>query len=81
MIDLVLNGVLAVTGLTALTLVVMKNRWGNVVGLISQPFWFIVAWRTKSFGICILSIAYTIVWIVGIYMWFLKRREDAKIYL
>jgi hypothetical protein len=42
------------------------QRWGFVVGLASQPLWFIVTWRARQFGILLVALFYTGAWIQGI---------------
>lgn len=42
------------------------QRWGFVVGLASQPFWFAAAWRAEQYGIGICAIFYTGAWVQGI---------------
>ena len=43
------------------------SKWGNVLGLIGQPFWFYAAITTQQWGILILTCFYTYSWIQGIY--------------
>lgn len=42
------------------------QRWGFVVGLMSQPLWFAVTWRARQYGILIVAIFYTGAWVQGI---------------
>ena len=42
------------------------QRWGFVLGLISQPCWIHFSFRTKSWGVFLLSLIYTGSWINGI---------------
>lgn len=42
------------------------QRWGFVLGLISQPCWLHFSFRTKSWGVFWLSLIYTASWINGI---------------
>lgn len=79
MLDLISQIGLAVFGLTAIILVAKKNKWGFVVGLISQPFFLITSYINKQWGLFILSIAYTFVWIFGIYEWFFKSKKNQKV--
>ncbi|MCK5600499.1 hypothetical protein KAR91_01450 [Candidatus Pacearchaeota archaeon] len=43
------------------------QKWGYVVGLISQPFWLYATYRDEQWGIFYLSIFYTYSWSAGIY--------------
>lgn len=65
-------------GVTAIVLVAMKNKWGFVFGLVSQPFWFITSITNKQWGVFVASICYTISWMYGIYTWFLKDSVSKK---
>lgn len=42
-------------------------RWGYVVGLVSQPLWFIETWRRRQWGMFALSIFYAGAWAQGIH--------------
>lgn len=43
------------------------SRWGFVVGLATQPFWFYTSFRHRQWGIFIASIFYAFGWAVGVY--------------
>ncbi len=40
--------------------------WGFIVGLASQPLWFIATWRARQWGMFALAIFYTGAWTQGI---------------
>ena len=42
------------------------QKWGYVVGLLSQPFWLLSSYKSRQTGIFCLSIFYTYAWIAGI---------------
>jgi len=65
----------AIFGVSAIILVSKKNKWGFVLGLLSQPFWYITSFINKQWGIFFLSIVYTGSWILGIYEWFFKEKK------
>ena len=69
-LDILANIGMAVFGLLAITLISFKNPWGFVAGLFSQPFFFTCSILDRQWGLFIVNIAYTISWIIGIYMWF-----------
>lgn len=62
-------------GAGAIILIAKKNKWGFVVGLISQPFWFVTAIANEQMGVFIVSIIYTVSWIFGIFEWFWKKPD------
>lgn len=66
---------LLLTGGAAGILVANKNKWGQILGLLSQPFWFYSNYTTQQYGALVLVIFYTFVWMWGIYIWFYKKRD------
>jgi len=50
------------------------KKWGYVVGLTSQPFWFYATIKGEQWGIFVLSIWYTYAWCQGIYNYWWKER-------
>jgi nicotinamide riboside transporter PnuC len=74
MLDFIAQIGITVFGIIAILLVAKKNKWGFVVGLASQPFWFITSYLNEQWGVFLLSIAYAGVWIYGIYEWFYKKK-------
>ena len=62
--------------LVATNMLTRKNKWGNVVGLIGQPFWLFTTFRKEQWGIFLLSILYTLNYIYGICKWFGKEKQE-----
>lgn len=60
---------------TAIILVAKKNKWGFVLGLASQPFWFVTSLINQQWGVFIVSIIFTGSWMLGIYEWFFKKEK------
>ncbi len=67
---------LAIFGISAIILIAKKNKWGFVLGLLSQPFWILTSIINKQWGVFILSVIYVGSWIFGIYNWFFKDKKD-----
>jgi nicotinamide riboside transporter PnuC len=67
-----------ILGVAAITLVAHKSKWGFVVGLCSQPFFFISSYLNGQWGLFILSFFYTGSWLYGIYMWFYRHEKPKK---
>lgn len=65
-------------GVAALFLVARKNKWGFVLGLAAQPFWYYTAYYHKQWGLMALNIVYTGTWAYGIYEWFYKDAKATK---
>jgi len=43
------------------------SKWGFVIGLATQPFWFYTSFRHRQWGIFIASIFYAFGWAIGVY--------------
>ena len=60
---------LAFFGLTAMWLATGRHesgrRWAPVVGLMGQPFWLWFAYGAQAWGLLVLSLAYTAVYVRG----------------
>lgn len=61
--------VIALTGVPAVFLsqskLLERQRWACVVGLLGQPFWFIVTVRAEQWGMVALCVVYTCAWARG----------------
>lgn len=52
------------------------RKYGFIMGLLGQPFWFYTAIHTEQWGIFLIAVIYTITWIRGIYNnWFKNRTK------
>jgi len=51
------------------------RRWGFVVGLMGQPFWFWSSWQHEQWGIFAVSVWYTYAWLQGIWNFWIKPAE------
>lgn len=78
MLDLISQIGISIFGILAVILVAKKNKWGFVLGLVSQPFYFITTIINKQWGMFFLSIIYTFTWAFGIYEWFFKNNSRKK---
>lgn len=74
--DLISQVCIFIFGVGSIILVARKNKYGFVLGLISQPFWYITAFEHQQWGVFLLNFAYTFSWAYGAYIWFLK--DEAK---
>ncbi len=64
---------ITIFGVSAIILVARKNKWGFVLGLVSQPFWLITSYLNRQWGVFLLSAVYVFSWAYGIYEWFYKK--------
>jgi hypothetical protein len=53
-----------------------RKKYACIFGLISQPFWFYSAIETNQWGIFLLSIIYTVVWLIGFKNYWMKGGGD-----
>ena len=76
MLEIIVQVAIAVLSATAIWLVGRLEkwkRWGYIVGLFSQPFWFYSTITTEQWGIFVLAIWYTYCWTQGIYNYWIKK--------
>jgi nicotinamide riboside transporter PnuC len=76
--DLVAQIGILIFGVSSILLVAKKNKWGFVIGLISQPFFLLTALINQQWGLFGASIAYTFSWLVGIYEWFFRNNKKRR---
>jgi hypothetical protein len=48
------------------------NKWGYILGMCGQPFWFYTQIQSENWGIVALSCMYTYSWGQGIWNYWLK---------
>lgn len=64
---------IAALGLSSvyMSLLMPEGSWARklapVVGISGQPLWFYVTWSAKQWGMLVLSLAYTLVYVAAIY--------------
>lgn len=63
---------IAIFGLTSLWFAMGNNpllrKWAPIIGLCGQPFWALFAWQSKGWGLALLVVAYTLVYIRGVWV-------------
>lgn len=79
MLDEIAQVGIVVLGTVSILLVAKKNKWGFVVGLLSQPFWLYTAYIHNQWGSFLVSIIYTFSWAYGIHEWFYKKGRSRHI--
>ena len=52
---------------SASLLVSRRNKWGWILGLAGQPFWFITSVSHRQPGVFVVNIICTITWAYGVY--------------
>jgi len=62
-------------GVSSIVLIAKRNKWGFMLGLLAQPFWYITSYLNHQWGIFFVSFAYTASWLLGIYEWFYKNKN------
>ncbi len=75
MLDTISQVAIFLFGTSSILLISKKNKWGFVLGLLAQPFWFITAYSNQQWGIFFTNIIYTITWSIGTYEWWVKDKK------
>ena len=73
-LDFIAQVGITIFGVAAILLVAKKNKWGFVMGLISQPFWLATSYLNKQWGVFFLSAVYAFMWAYGLYNWSKKEK-------
>jgi nicotinamide riboside transporter PnuC len=79
LIDVVSQIGITLFGATAIIMVARKNRWGFVIGLAAQPFWFATAIINKQWGVVALNFVYVGTWSYGVYEWFFRKPKESAL--
>lgn len=77
-LDTVSQIAIALFGLSSIFLIAKKNKWGFVLALIAQPFWFITTYIHEQWGIFALSFVYSGTWLYGFYQWFFTDNKKVE---
>jgi len=76
LLDILSQVLIFIIGLsTILLLSCFKNKWGNVIGLLHQPFWYFTTLYHQQWGLFLMSLVYTVIFAVGIRQWFFVKIE------
>lgn len=74
--DFFIQTMIVILSSSAIILVSLKNRWGFILGLASQPFWLVSTINDKQYGMVLVTVIYTFSWSFGIYkMWIIPYLE------
>jgi hypothetical protein len=60
---------------SAVVLVARKNKWGFILGVLAQPFWFLTSYINGQWGVFLVSVVMTISWSYGVYNWFFEDKN------
>lgn len=55
------------------------RRWGYIIGLVAQPFWFIETISKGQYLIALISCWYTYSWAMGVWNYWIKSQEQAPV--
>ena len=78
MLDILSQIMIFTCGASAVWLVARLDKWkryGYILGIIAQPFWFYTTFTHQQYGITILSFWYTYSWGLGIYNYWIKKED------
>jgi hypothetical protein len=51
------------------------RKWAPLVGLIGQPAWLLFGYQQQAWGLLLISSAYTLVYVRGVWVQFRKPRR------
>ena len=51
------------------------RRWGYILGLLGQPFWYYTTITNEQWGIFLMTIFYTYSWCQGVYNFWIKKDD------
>ena len=79
MLDIVAQYIIMILGPMAVWVVGWKNkyrRWGYLIGLAAQPFWFITLAYNHQWPVFAAALVYTFAWLIGTWNFWIKRRPS-----
>ncbi|HVS79002.1 MAG TPA: nicotinamide mononucleotide transporter [Candidatus Saccharimonadales bacterium] len=77
-LDIISQVGITLFGVTSIFLVAKKIKWGFIVGLISEPFWYYTTFYHHQWGIFVLNFFYVGSWGLGVYEWFYKKNRPSS---
>jgi hypothetical protein len=78
MLDIISQYIIMVLGPTAVWVVGWSGRhrrWGYIIGLIVQPFWFITLYMNEQWPLFVVAFLYTFSWLQGIWNHWIKQKN------
>lgn len=69
-------------GASAIYLVSLNNeykRWGYIMGMLGQPFWFYITIKYEQWGILVMTLFYTYSWGNGIWNYWIKEYQKKNV--
>jgi nicotinamide riboside transporter PnuC len=74
-LDIISQIAIFIFGVTSLILITKKNKWGFVIALIGQPFYFYTTYANKQWGMFLVTTIYTFIWAYGAFQWFANDKK------
>jgi hypothetical protein len=68
-------------GTLAVLLLTLNNRWskwGPIIGVLAQPFFFYSAISDEAWGLFAVTFVYLFIYIYGIYNFWIKKETKGK---
>lgn len=53
------------------------QRWACIVGLASQPFWFVATWESGQWGVFVVAVVCALAWFKGLWVHWLAPKSAA----
>ena len=81
--DQIVQTALAILGPAAIWLSQSRSRefqrWACIVGLVSQPFWFLAVWESKQWGVAVVAVVCALAWLKGLWVHWLAPRPPSGV--
>lgn len=71
----VISQVAIFVGALSVFLLGKGSRWGFLLGLSIQPFWYYTSYKHQQWGLVAASVIYTYGWAMGVYRTFYKQEK------
>ena len=78
MVDIICQIMIFTLGAITIFLLAQKNkwqRWGYIIGLTQEVFWYTTTFRAKQWGIFALCFIYTFCFLLGIWNHWIKKEK------
>ena len=82
-IDQIVQTAIALLGPAAIWLSQSRSvrfqRWACIVGLASQPFWFMATWASGQWGVFVVAVVCALAWLKGLWVHWIAPRPPAGV--
>lgn len=54
------------------------RRWGYIIGIICQPFWFITLYCNEQWPVFVVAFLYMFSWLQGLWNYWIKPKSSRR---